>query len=188
MKNQDSKAYKIDVRSIVADDFETMLGIINSAAEAYRGVIPPDRWHDPYMPANELESEMAAGVVFTGCAIDDRLIGVMGIQSRDNVDLIRHAYVLPYHQGSGVGSHLLRHLCEARDKPILIGTWKAAEWAVRFYERNGFARVADGDAAALLRTYWTVPERQIATSVVLASETLSSEATDALIKASRPPA
>ncbi|WP_439567697.1 GNAT family N-acetyltransferase [Sphingopyxis sp.] len=163
----------IELRDIVADDFDRMLHIINCAAEAYRGVIPPDRWHEPYMPAEALASEMADGVLFSGCFADGQLVGVMGVQDRGTVDLIRHAYVMPDRQGSGIGGQLLQHICRARKKPILIGTWQAADWAIRFYERHGFARVASDDAAALLRTFWNIPERQIETSVVLASEILS---------------
>lgn len=166
-------AREVELRSIAPEDRGEVLHIINRAAEAYRGVIPADRWHDPYMAADELASEMADGVIFSGCVVDRRLVGVMGVQSRGNVDLVRHAYVLPEHQGGGIGSRLLRHLRDTGSRPILIGTWQAAEWAIRFYERHGFVRVADDDAAALLRTYWTVPERQIETSVVLASQALS---------------
>ena len=170
-----------DIRRCGLADSEDMLAIINAAAEAYRGVIPPDCWHDPYMPAQELASELAEGVVFSGWLADGRLIGVMGMQRRHNVDLIRHAYVRPEWQGHGIGSRLLRHLCRDAARPILIGTWAAADWAIRFYERHGFVRVADRDTAALLRTYWTITDRQIATSVVLASLPLEHGAADRLI-------
>ena len=144
-----------------------MLEIINAAAQAYRPVIPPDRWHDPYMPAAELEGELAAGVVFWGCEVDGALVGVMGLQAVRDVDLIRHAYVLPDHQGQGIGAALLDHLMRRAARPILIGTWAAADWAIRFYERHGFRLVPVARKADLLRAYWTVPERQIETSVVL---------------------
>ena len=157
-------------------DVDDMLAIINAAAEAYRGVIPADRWHEPYMPADELATEMKDGVTFSGYWTDGRLAGVMGVQRRRNVDLIRHAYVHPGHQGTGIGTQLLRHLCDGADRPILIGTWAAANWAIRFYERHGFACVAGDDIAPLLRTYWNVPERQVATSVVLASPPLVDDA------------
>ena len=162
-------------------DTDAMLAIVNAAAEAYRGVIPPDRWHEPYMPANELVSEIADGVTFSGYEADGRLVGVMGVQRRRNVDLVRHAYVLPEWQGHGIGARLLRHLCGNAERPILIGTWSAADWAIRFYERHGFARVADEDIAPLLRTYWNVPDRQVATSVVLASPPLVDDAAHRLI-------
>lgn len=186
MEEFDSNLYGAQLRRIIPEDFDDVLHIINRAAEAYRGVIPADRWHDPYMPAAELASEMADGVAFSGCIVDQRLVGVMGVQGRGNVDLIRHAYVLPEHQGDGVGSRLLRHLCDTGAKPILIGTWQAADWAIRFYERHGFVRLSYCDAAALLRTYWNVPERQIETSVVLASQALSQGDVDALIDGSPP--
>jgi GNAT superfamily N-acetyltransferase len=145
-----------------------MLAIINSAAEAYRGVIPSDCWHEPYMSPAQLDSEIAAGVDFSGYEADGELIGVMGIQQVRDVDLIRHAYVLPGNQGRGVGSSLLAHLRRTTPRRILIGTWATAEWAVRFYERHGFQLVSAEDKAALLQRYWTIPERQIETSVVLA--------------------
>lgn len=156
------------IRPCEADERDAILAVVNAAAEAYRGVIPADRWHDPYMGGDELAGEMAAGVAFWGYEADGALVGVMGIQTVGDVDLIRHAYVLPAHQGEGVGTALLRHLRGLAERPMLVGTWAAAEWAVRFYERNGFARVGEADRAALLRRYWTIPERQIETSVVLA--------------------
>lgn len=176
---------EIGIRPCRVADTAAMLAIINSAAEAYRGVIPADRWHEPYMSSEDLASERADGVTFSGCEIEDRLIGVMGVQRRRNVDLIRHAYVLPAWQGHGIGARLLRHLRRDADRPILIGTWAAADWAIRFYERHGFACVADADIAPLLRTYWTVPERQIATSVVLASPPLVDDAAHRLMAAAR---
>lgn len=170
-----------DIRRCDSADSADMLAIINAAAEAYRDAIPADCWHDPYMPAEELASELADGVRFSGCLADGRLIGVMGMQRRHNVDLIRHAYVRPEWQGRGVGSRLLRFLCGEAERPILVGTWAAADWAVRFYERHGFVRVPDRDTAALLRTYWSITERQVATSVVLASPPIADSAADRLI-------
>jgi GNAT superfamily N-acetyltransferase len=146
-----------------------VLAIVNAAAEAYRGVIPEDRWHEPYMSAEELDREIAAGVVFWG--IDDEageLAGVMGIQAVRDVDLIRHAYVRPGLQGGGIGRRLLEDLVAKAERPLLVGTWAAAEWAVRFYERNGFERVTTAEKDRLLTTYWDIPERQVETSVVLA--------------------
>jgi GNAT superfamily N-acetyltransferase len=166
-------ANTIKIRSYVAADFEDMVLTINGAAEAYRGVIPADCWHDPYMPAEDLRSEMADGVEFSVSLTQNRVVGLMGVQRRQNVDLIRHAYVSPASQGLGVGSALLDHLCDGAVRPILVGTWRAAEWAIRFYSRHGFASVDNDDISALLRTYWNVPERQIATSVVLARPALS---------------
>ena len=161
------------VRPCAAVDGPEMLAIINAAAEAYRGVIPFDRWREPYMPAEELASEIDDGVAFSGCEVDGALVGVMGVQRRCNVDLIRHAYVLPHWQGRGVGSELLAHLAPAQAMPVLVGTWRAAMWAVRFYERHGFTRAPDDVVAPMLRTYWSVPERQVVTSLVLCSPALN---------------
>jgi len=141
--------------------------IINDAAQAYRGVIPADRWREPYMPASELAKEIAAGVIFWGLERDGELLGVMGIQDRGDVTLIRHAYVLTAHQGQGIGGRLLRHLQAMSDKPILIGTWAAAEWAIRFYQRYGYRLVDPENKSRLLHRYWSIPERQVETSVVL---------------------
>jgi GNAT superfamily N-acetyltransferase len=153
------------------DDSEQagVLAIVNAAAEAYRGVIPADRWHEPYMSAAALEGELAAGVEFWG--IEDgsgALAGVMGIQAVRDVDLIRHAYVRPGLQGGGIGRRLLEALTSKAERPLLVGTWAAAEWAIRFYERNGFELVPPEEKDRLLATYWDIPERQVATSVVLA--------------------
>ena len=146
-----------------------ILEIVNCAAEAYRGVIPADRWREPYMPADELDHELSAGVRFWGYEADGSLVGVMGIQQVRDVELIRHAYVLPIKQGHGVGGSLLEHLQHLGRRRMLVGTWAAAEWAIRFYRRHGFQQVAPERTAALLKAYWTIPDRQIATSVVLAS-------------------
>jgi GNAT superfamily N-acetyltransferase len=145
-----------------------MLAIVNAAAEAYRGIIPADRWHEPYMPADELDAEIAAGVAFWGYEDDGVLLGVMGIQPVRDVVLIRHAYVLPEAQGRGIGGELLSHLRGTTGERILIGTWAAAEWAIRFYRRHGFEQVSPELKNELLATYWNIPERQIETSVVLA--------------------
>ena len=145
-----------------------ILAIVNAAAEAYRGVIPDDRWHAPYMGVEELDREIAAGVAFWGYEEDGALLGVMGIQAVGDVDLIRHAYVRPGRQRGGIGGALLRHLCDAASRPMLVGTWAAADWAIRFYERHGFELVSEERKTELLRRYWDIPERQIETSVVLA--------------------
>jgi N-acetylglutamate synthase-like GNAT family acetyltransferase len=157
------------IRKSVAADFATILTIINDAARAYRGVIPADRWHEPYMSADDLEREIAAGVVFWVAEQDGAITGVMGTQDRGDVTLVRHAYVAPTTQRSGVGTNLLKHVQALVDKPILIGTWASASWAIDFYRRNGFTMVTDKDKDHLLRLYWSIPERQIETSVVLAS-------------------
>ena len=157
------------IRRCRRDEHAEILRIVNAAAQAYRGVIPADRWHEPYMPGDELEAEVAAGVTFWGYQVDGRLVGVMGIQAVDDVDLIRHAYVIPGSQGGGVGGALIEHLRPLSRGRMLVGTWAAAEWAVRFYTRHGFSPVPRRETAALLRRYWRIPERQIETSVVLAS-------------------
>ena len=149
-----------------------ILQIINSAAEAYRGVIPADRWHEPYMSETELAREMASGVAFWGYEAESELIGVMGIQPVRDVDLIRHAYVRPGLQQRGIGGELLTHLREASGRPMLVGTWADATWAIRFYQRHGFELVPRADVPSLLRKYWSIPERQIETSVVLANPPL----------------
>ena len=155
------------VRRCRDDERGAILAIVNAAAEAYRGVIPEECWHQPYMPAHELESEIAAGVEFWGYEVDRKLIGVMGIQPVRDVDLIRHAYVLPGDQRRGVGGALLEHLRGLNGRPMLVGTWAAAQWAIAFYRRHGFELTSPVLKTALLRTYWTVPDRQIETSVVL---------------------
>ena len=154
------------------DDRGAILAIVNAAAEAYRGVIPDDCWHEPYMPARELESEIAAGVEFWGYETDNALAGVMGVQPVRDVDLIRHAYVLPAHHRHGIGAALLQYLRQRSTRRMLIGTWAGAEWAIRFYRRRGFELVPPERKTALLKTYWTVPDRQIETSVVLANPPL----------------
>ena len=161
------------VRLCHAEERGTILAIVNAAAEAYRGVIPADRWHEPYMPRDELEREIAAGVVFWGYEAAGGLIGVMGVQPVRDVDLIRHAYVFPGSQRLGAGGALVEHLRALTTRQMLVGTWAAAEWAIRFYARHGFALVPPSQKAALLSTYWTVPERQIVTSVVLANPPLA---------------
>jgi N-acetylglutamate synthase-like GNAT family acetyltransferase len=157
------------IRKSVEDDFAAMLTIINDAAHAYRGVIPADRWHEPYMPANDLAKEIAAGVVFWVAERDGRVSAVMGMQDKGDVALVRHAYVAPTTQRSGVGTTLLRYVEGLTDKPILIGTGAAASWAVEFYRRNGFTLVSSSEKDRLLQTYWSIPARQIETSVVLAN-------------------
>ena len=157
------------IRPCREDERAAILGIVNAAAEAYRGVIPADRWHEPYMPLRELDGEIAAGVAFWGYEADGALVGIMGVQSVRDVDLIRHAYVSPGRQRHGVGSALLAHLARSTTRRMLVGTWAAADRAIRFYRRHGFELVSPQCKAALLKTYWTIPERQIETSVVLAN-------------------
>ena len=173
------------IRPCHDDEAETIGAIINAAAERYRGVIPADCFHEPYMSAAGLQSELAAGVEFVGCEVDGVLAGVMGIQPVRNVHLIRHAYVLPAYQGRGAGGALLAHLRARTAGPILIGTWAAATWAIAFYERHGFSLVPEAACTLLLRTYWTISPRQVETSVVLAQPALTGEGAEALSRASR---
>jgi N-acetylglutamate synthase-like GNAT family acetyltransferase len=156
------------IRLCVDDDFGAILEIINDAAQAYRGAIPADCWKDPYMPEPELRHEIANGVAFWGCEENDELVGVMGIQDVADVTLIRHAYVRTALRRRGIGAKLLTHLHKLAEKPILIGTWKSATWAVRFYSKHGFRVVPEEEKNRLLRKYWTIPDRQIETSLVLA--------------------
>ena len=156
------------IRPCTPPDFTDIREIINDAAQAYRGIIPADRWHEPYMPEDELRRQIEEGVVFSGIEIDGRLAAVMGIQRVRDVDLIRHAYVRTIHRNRGLGSQLLKHLCAQADRPILIGTWAAATWAITFYQKHGFRLVSTEEKNLLLRKYWSIPERQIETSVVLA--------------------
>ena len=157
------------IRKCTKDDLPTMYVIINDAAQAYKDVIPDDCWHDPYMPLDELKQEIEDGVMFWGIEEEGNLVGVMGIQERGDVTLIRHAYILTSKQNSGIGTNLLHHLEGMTTKPILIGTWAAAIWAIRFYERNGYYPLSRIETERLLKTYWNIPARQIATSVVLAN-------------------
>ncbi|MBV9970294.1 MAG: GNAT family N-acetyltransferase [Xanthobacteraceae bacterium] len=159
----------MSIRPCRVEERTAILRIINAAAEVYRGVIPSDCWHEPYMPHDEFATEVAAGVAFWGYETDSRLVGVMGIQPVRDVDLIRHAYVLPEAQKGGIGSALLSHLRGQSERRILIGTWAAADWAIRFYRKHGFALVPAELKARLLKAYWTIPDRQIETSVVLAN-------------------
>jgi GNAT superfamily N-acetyltransferase len=151
------------------DERDDIFAVINAAAEAYRGVIPADRWHEPYMSRDALDRELTAGVVFWGYDDGAHLAGLMGLQQVRDVEVIRHAYVLPGKQRHGIGSALLRHLQQMSTKRMLIGTWVAATWAIRFYERHGFALVSPQRKTELLKSYWTIPDRQIETSVVLAN-------------------
>ena len=156
------------IRQCSHSDFETIYSIINEAAQIYEGIIPADRWKEPYMSKDELKHEIDAGVVFWGFEEDGRLVGVMGIQRVQDVTLIRHAYVRMQKQNRGVGKKLLLELCKKSDRPILIGTWADAEWAIRFYEKHGFKKVSESEKNRLLEKYWSIPARQVATSVVLA--------------------
>jgi len=155
------------IRRCTDADLSTIALIINEAAEAYRGVIPPDCWHQPYMSRTALEAERAAGVNFSGWEYSNTLVGVMGLQKVRGATLVRHAYVRPAHQGRGIGGALLTALGSQADRPLFVGTWAAAEWAIRFYERHCFHRFSMEEKDRLLRDYWSIPSRQRETSVVL---------------------
>jgi len=155
------------IREGTDKDFEEIFTIINDAAIAYKGVIPPDRWHEPYMTREELQTEIEDGVRFSCYVYNDEIVGVMGIQDKVDVELIRHAYVRTKQRNKGIGTLLLQDLIRDTTKPILIGTWKAADWAIRFYEKHGFRVVDEEEKNRLLKKYWNIPERQVETSVVL---------------------
>jgi GNAT superfamily N-acetyltransferase len=163
----DDGASPLLLRPCDEGDFGPVLAVIEAASVAYRGVIPPDRYRQPYMSAEELRREIDAGVRFWGCFVGDELVGVMGVQDVRDVTLIRHAYVLPAWQRRGVGGRLLAHLVRLSRGPLLVGTWGDASWAVGFYEAHGFVLVHGGEKDRLLRRYWDIPERQVETSVVL---------------------
>jgi len=158
------------VRQCDSSDFETIYAIIDEAAQVYKGVIPADRWKEPYMSRDELSREIDDGVVFWGYEEGDQLVGVMGIQHARDVTLIRHAYVRTAKQNQGIGGRLLSSLREQTSHPILVGTWADATWAIRFYEKHDFRLVSPEEKDRLLRRYWSIPERQIETSVVLADQ------------------
>lgn len=148
-------------------DMDVILSIINDAAQAYKDVIPSDRWKEPYMSKEHLRHEMDADVVFWGYEEKGDVIGVMGNQDVQDVMLIRHAYVRTSHRNHGIGGKLIVHLKTVTTRPMLVGTWAAASWAIRFYEKNGFRLVTREEKERLLRKYWSIPERQTETSVVL---------------------
>ena len=178
------------IRQCDSSDFEAIYEIINDAAQAYKGVIPADRWHEPYMFRQELQHEIDAGVVFWGYEEEGQLVGVMGLQHVQDVALIRHAYVRTAQRNQGIGGQLLAFLRRQTERPLLVGTWAAATWAIRFYEKQGFHLVTPEEKDRLLRRYWTIPERQIETSVVLVGEacSLPSQATRASTSLSDPSA
>jgi N-acetylglutamate synthase-like GNAT family acetyltransferase len=155
------------IRKATDEDFEQIFNIINDAAIAYKGVIPPDRWHEPYMTKEELQAQIEDGVRFSCYVDNNEIIGVMGIQDKADVELIRHAYVRTKQRKKGVGSLLLQELIKDTKKPILIGTWATADWAINFYEKHGFRLVEEEEKNRLLKKYWAIPDRQVETSVVL---------------------
>jgi len=156
------------IRELYPSDFEAILLVVNDGAQAYKGVIPDDVWKEPYMSAEELKSEISSGVSFYGWTENGVIVGVMGIQPVGEVTLIRHSYVLTGYQRTGIGGKLLEYLVGlARTEEVLVGTWEKAVWAIHFYEKHGFRQVSRAEKDSLLRRYWSIPERQIETSVVL---------------------
>ncbi|HYJ38009.1 MAG TPA: GNAT family N-acetyltransferase [Chitinophagaceae bacterium] len=157
------------IRKCEERDFKEIYAIINDAATAYRNVIPADRWHEPYMPEEELKKQIDEGVEFWSYTEEEEILGVMGIQFKGDVTLIRHAYVRTTNRKKGIGSKLLEHLSATATTPVLIGTWAAATWAVEFYQKHGFRLLPEEEKNNLLRKYWSIPSRQVETSVVLAN-------------------
>ncbi len=161
------------IHSLLPSDFDAILKVINDAAQAYKGVIPDDRWKEPYMSAEELREEIEAGVQFFGWVEGGHLLGVAGIQTVEDTTLIRHAYVLTEYQRKKIGTRLMEYLVGlAKTSEVLVGTWAEATWAIRFYEKHGFKLLSSKEKDKLLRTYWNIPERQIETSVVLRTTSL----------------
>ena len=158
------------IRKCTEFDLNTIFDIINDAAVAYKRIIPGDRWHEPYMPLEEIRQEIEAGVIFWGFENAGDLFGVMGIQDKGDVALIRHAYVRTRSRKQGIGENLLLHLEGLTEKPILVGTWQAATWAISFYQKNGYRLVSETEKSRLLQKYWSIPDRQIETSVVLVNQ------------------
>ncbi|OPX34631.1 MAG: GNAT family N-acetyltransferase [Desulfobacteraceae bacterium 4484_190.1] len=158
------------IRQCDNNDFAVIYTIINDAAQVYKGTIPEDCWKTPYMSKEELAHEIAEGIIFWGYEEGGNLIGVMGSQPVQDVVLIRHAYVRTNRQNQGLGSRMLSELLSQINRPVLIGTWADAFWAIRFYKKHGFQLVRPKEKDRLLRKYWSIPERQIETSVVLADQ------------------
>jgi len=153
------------IRNCQPDDTERIYLIINEAAKAYEGVIPPDRYHQPYMPIDELKREIKR-MIFVGWEIDGELVGIMGMEPIKDVTLIRHAYILPDYQQQGIGTKLLKHIeGMVTTSRLLVGTWADAHWAIDFYQKHSFTLLPDKDE--LLGNYWDIPKRQVETSVVL---------------------
>ncbi len=157
------------IRPCNEEDFDEIWTIINDGASAYRGVIPADRWCEPYMTREKLRHEIQDGIVFWGADEYGSLQAVMGVQNLLDVTLIRHAYVRTSKRRHGLGGKLLRHLQELTRRRVLIGTWADASWAIQFYEKHGFRLVPAGERDRLLQRYWRIPARQVETSVVLSS-------------------
>ena len=156
------------IREYNKSDSSKILYVINDAAIRYKGIIPDNCWHEPYMLEQELVNEFNAGVRMFGYNRNKKLIAVIGIQKIKDVILIRHAYTLTSYQGRGTGSTLLKYLLKKnKNSRLLVGTWKSAIWAIRFYEKFGFTPHTKNQATQLLKKYWKIPSQQIKNSVVL---------------------
>lgn len=158
------------IRKCIDSEIETIYEVINDAAMAYMNAIPADRWKNPYMSMEELKEQIEDGVAFYCYERDAEILGVMGIQDKGDVTLIRHAYVRTMHRKAGIGTKLLMYLTKEQQKPILIGAWKDATWAIDFYLKNGFRLAEEEEKNMLLKKYWEIPKRQVETSVVLMDE------------------
>jgi GNAT superfamily N-acetyltransferase len=156
------------IRSVSKNDFASLFEIINNAAIAYKKILSDEHWHEPYMSVEELSLQITDGVQFYCWCESDSILGVMGFQDKGSVQLIRHAYVKTSEQGKGIGGKLMRHLIDRSEKPLLVGTWKKAVWAIEFYEKHGFVRVGDEESRKLLKLYWKIPLWHAETSLVLA--------------------
>ncbi|TVZ15611.1 GNAT family N-acetyltransferase [Maribacter sp. MAR_2009_72] len=162
-------------KSDVKKDLNSIYEIINDASIAYKGIIPADRWKEPYMPIEELTTQINEGVEFWNYEENNKILGVMGIQFKNDATLIRHAYVRTAARQKGIGGKLLAQLTDMAETPILIGTWRDASWAISFYKKHGFRQLSDDEKNKLLKIYWSIPERQVETSIVLASEDWKSD-------------
>jgi len=156
------------IRELTSENAYVIYEVINKAARAYKGIIPNDCYHEPYMTKEELHREMGR-ITFFGWEEEDKIVGVIGFQPIKDMTLVRHAYVLPNYQRKGIGTSLLNHLRGiTKTKQLLVGTWADASWAIEFYQKHGFRLMPSKDM--LLRTYWDIPQRQVETSVVLGIE------------------
>ena len=162
-------------KSDIKKDLNSIYEIINDASIAYKGIIPADRWKEPYMPIEELTTQINEGVEFWNYEENNKILGVMGIQFKNDATLIRHAYVKTAARQKGIGGKLLAQLTDMAETPILIGTWRDASWAISFYKKHGFRQLSDDEKNKLLKIYWSIPERQVETSIVLASNNWKSD-------------
>ena len=156
------------IREYTKIDSSEILHVINNAASKYKGIIPDDCWHEPYMSEKELINELNDGVHMYGYHDNNKLIGVIGVQEVKDVILIRHAYTLTSYQSKGKGGILLEYLLKQnQNSRLLVGTWKNATWAIQFYKKFDFIIHTKDETALLLKKYWNIPTKQVENSVVL---------------------